>query len=630
MMKRLFVILLGVFLLLSSALRADEGSGGTGSIFRIGAGSRAISLGGAFTAVGDDPSVLFYNPAALRLNKYPRVMLNHIQLFSNFSDAAYDFAGIVYPSARAGAIGLGFLTVGTGGIRAFDEFSRETGEISYRESEGILSYAVKLPWDYFGHFTVGSSIKVLNQRVGDYSDTGTGLDIGFLYEPPYIEHLILGCNLQDIIGAETKLVSVSERVDRTLMFGAGYRYVFSNGSSLILSSQLNAPKRDDKEIRFGAEFIFKNMFAVRFGYDSEQITAGLGFGLRGFQLDYGYFSRQDVGASHPITLSANIGSSVDERLRLAEERKKREEEEYVRKVFATKVSKHIEEARKLSASDEFENALDELKIALEYDPNNKEAKRLLDDVKKKIISLQEERTKTQEKAILINQHFKLGLKYYSSNDYLLAKAEWKNVLELDPQNKKAKEYLDKTVAKLNEQISIHRLKALELEKRGKLTAALSEWNLIKMLEPENAEAKDSIERITVKLDKLRKQYKVTAEKLKAVQLFEEAAKAFGEGRYNRSIDLLRELLLLDPQHVEARKLMARAKRKITPLTDEEKQRIKQLYIAGMKSFTQDRYEEAIAQWRKILLIDPDNESVIENIKEARDRLSRMQSQGEGK
>ena len=66
---------------------AQDGSGGTRSVFSIGAGSRAIALGGAFSAIGDDASVLYYNPAALRLCRYPGVVLNHIQLFSGFSDA---------------------------------------------------------------------------------------------------------------------------------------------------------------------------------------------------------------------------------------------------------------------------------------------------------------------------------------------------------------------------------------------------------------------------------------------------------------------------------------------------------------------------------------------------------------
>ncbi|MFA4949095.1 MAG: PorV/PorQ family protein, partial [Candidatus Krumholzibacteriia bacterium] len=286
-MKR-FIVTISIVCALSVAAGhadAQEGTGGTRSIFSIGAGSRAIALGGAFSAIGDDASVLYYNPAALRLCRYPGAVLNHIQLFSGFSDARYDFLGLVYPTISAGSIGLGIMTVGTGGIKGYDEFSRETEEFSYRESQVALGYALDLPWQYIGVVTAGSSIKVLSQRVGAFSAAGTGLDIGFLYRPKYVRRIAIGCNLQDIVGAETKLVTLIDKVDRTIMVGAGYTYPFTNGSSLSLALQMNAPQRDKKEFRFGAEYLFRNYISVRVGYDSEMITAGLGIGWHGFSFD---------------------------------------------------------------------------------------------------------------------------------------------------------------------------------------------------------------------------------------------------------------------------------------------------------------------------------------------------------
>ena len=621
-MKRLIVatsIVCALFLAAGYAA-AQEGTGGTRSIFSIGAGSRAIALGGAFSAIGDDASVLYYNPAALRLCRYPGVVLNHIQLFSDFSDAAYDFVGFVYPTISAGSIGLGVMTVGTGGIKGFDEFSRETGELSYRESQMILGYALDLPWRQIGDVTLGSSVKVLSQRVGESSASGTGLDVGFVYRPKYVSRLSIGCNLQDIVGAETKLVTLTDKVDRTIMVGAGYTYPFQNGSSLSLALQMNAPERDDTELRFGAEYMFKNFFSVRVGYDSEMITAGFGIGWRGFSFDYGYFSRDDAGSSHPLSLSARLGESIDEKIAAQEQRRLAEEERRIQQILSKRISGHVGEAERYRTEGALGKALDELKIALEYDPTNIAVSETLAVVERTILAEEQARTQDAEKAALIGQHFRLGLDYYSKDDYVLSRAEWRSVLALDSTNANAREYLVKTEEKLGALAGEHRARAIDLEQRGQLAAALGEWNVVRTLDPESAEAKQAADRINQRLDELSRDYTQTSKKLKVMELFDGAVKAFGDGNYADASAQLGELLRLEPTHAEGRKLLLRSQRRMTPLTDKEKAQVRALYIEGMKFFTQSKYPSAIEQWKKILDIDPDNESVSKNIEEARKRL----------
>ena len=625
-LRRVTVLLIIILLSAAGSSYGQDGSGGTRSVFSLGAGSRAIAMGGAFSAIGDDPSVLYYNPAALRLNRYPAILANHIQLFSGFSDASYDFLGAVYPTLGVGSIGVGFMTVGTGSIRQFDEFSRELGEISYRESQAVLGYAFDMPWwKFLGEFTFGSSVKILNQRVGDNSDTGTGLDFGFLYHPPVLKDVVIGCNLQDVVGAETKLVAVSEKVDRTIMAGVGYSYLFDNGSALTFALQMDLPERADNDFRLGAEYRYRDMIFVRLGYDSEQITGGVGFAWRAFQVDYGYFSRDEAGSSHPVSLSARIGSSVEERIRLAEERRAREEEARLQHLFSERVSSHIKAAQQHRADGELEKALDELKIVLEYDPVNGAAAETLAVVRNAILREQERRTENAEKALLINQHFNLGLDYYSSNEYVLARAEWQNVLALDPANEQASDYLDRTERKLDEQLDHHRRRAHELESAGRHADALGEWNMVLVIDPESVEARSAIDRIGVRLEGLSRDFREASTRLVVIELFQDAAAAFGAGEYERAIRVLNDLLTRQPDHLEAIQLLRRAERRIVPLTEAQKEEVRRLYIAGMKYFAQNNYAASIREWRKILVIDPDNESVRKNIEEAENRLKKIET-----
>lgn len=622
---RKLVIALMIAAAASIPLRAtaQEGGGGTRSIFTLGAGSRAIAMGGAFSAAGDDASALYYNPAALKLNQAPTLMASHIQLFSGFSDATYDFLGLVYPTLGAGAFGVGILTAGTGAIRGFDEFSVETGEFSYRESQGILSYAFDVPWRFAGLFSVGTSVKILSQRVGEFADTGTGVDLGLLYRQNWIEGLILGVNLQDIAGASTKLVSESDKVYRTLMLGLGYRRAFSAGSALTLAVQMDMPEKADRAFRAGAEYSHKRMLSIRLGYDSDQITAGVGFGWRGYTVDYGYFSRQEAGSSHPMTVTAVIGAPLAEKISRREEQRRADEQRRLAEIFARRVAEHIDAAQRYRAEGRLENALDEAKVALEFEPGNEQAAALLEQIGGEILAEQEERARAAGTELLVNQHFGLGLKYYSSNEYILARAEWRNVLELDPGNARALDYLERTEARLAEEVEQHVQAALDNEGRGRLSAALSEWNIVRMIDPGNEQAAAAIERISRSMEALDRDLRDASHRLQVIELFEQAAAAFGAGRYEESAVLLRRVLERQPDHEEAMDLLRRAQRRMTPLTDEEKEQVRRLYIEGMTHFAKKDYLSAIAAWNSILEIDPENGSVIRNIEEARQRLRKL-------
>ncbi len=361
------------------------------------------------------------------------------------------------------------------------------------------------------------------------------------------------------------------------------------------------------------------------GYDSESFTAGIGFTWHGYAFDYGYFSREEAGSSHPITLSARLGKPLEQQIAEQDEARRIEEERMLNDLFAARIASHIDAADSLRGAGELESALDEVKIALEYDPGSERALTLRDEIGTAILAAQAERAKDSEKELLINQHFELGLRHYNANEYILARAEWRNVLEIDPENVEALGYLRRTEEKLDEQLQSHVSTAAEYERTGRLPEAIGEWNIVSMIEPDNAEAAAAIERIKLRINSMSRDYNEANRKLQTIDLYERALTAFSEGRYEDAVTLSQQVLQLDPAHEGAKDLINGAQRRMRPLSDEENEEIRTLYIQGMTYFGQKEYEKAIEIYSRILEINPYNESVRKQVEEARQRLKKLES-----
>ena len=283
------------------------------------------------------------------------------------------------------------------------------------------------------------------------------------------------------------------------------------------------------------------------------------------------------------------------------------------------------QAADADSASELESALDEVKITLEYDPGNERAVVMREEIQAELMAEQAERTRNAENGLLISQHSELGVKHYTDNEYILARADWRNVLAIDPENEQALDYQRRTEDKLDERLQSQLSAAAADERAGRLPEAIGKWNIVLMIDPENAEAPDAIERLKRSIDSMSRDYQEANRQLKTIDLYNRAVTALAEGRYEEAITLARQVLQLDPDHAEAKELITMAERRMQPLSDEQNEEIRTLWIEGHKYFEQKDYVNAMDVWSKILLINPDNESVRKNIEEAKQRLKKLET-----
>ncbi len=83
MHKKLFLLATFISLFISQSNAQTVFAKYAGEFMAIGVGGRALGMGGAFTAVANDITAGYYNPAGLANLNYPQVSLMHAEQFGS-------------------------------------------------------------------------------------------------------------------------------------------------------------------------------------------------------------------------------------------------------------------------------------------------------------------------------------------------------------------------------------------------------------------------------------------------------------------------------------------------------------------------------------------------------------------
>ncbi len=187
-MKR-WLLLMG----LPGALLAD--SFDAGAVFLlIFPGARATGMGAAFSAIADDATASYFNPATLASFSVPEFALVHSPWLRSLApDMYYDFLGAVYPlPGDRGVIGGHIIYLNLGRIEiqdpvpaAWNPFSVAL-QVSYaREVIPRLSVGIggKIIYDFLAPVDVLRAVFQTNVEGGDAASVA--LDAGVWYRAPY-------------------------------------------------------------------------------------------------------------------------------------------------------------------------------------------------------------------------------------------------------------------------------------------------------------------------------------------------------------------------------------------------------------------------------------------------------------
>ena len=301
---------------------------------KLGAGARAVSLGGAYVAEANDMSAVYWNPAG-----FARLTGNQLQLSNTqyLADINYNFVAYGTSVDRFGSIGLSLLMVESGEMDVRTEIQPEgTGE-----RFNVLSFALQLTYarNLSRQFSIGGSVKLVQERIWHSQASSIAFDIGTLFTTP-LPSLRLGASMsnlgpkmrmdgRDVLFSEdpapnadgtAEIVNAQYRMDgfsMPLLFRVGLAWdALDTGTHHILMTVDAAHPNDNSEyVNTGAEYVFRDLIAFRIGYrnlfepDTEQgITAGGGLMIRihrdlAARIDYAYADFGRLTQTHWFTFN---------------------------------------------------------------------------------------------------------------------------------------------------------------------------------------------------------------------------------------------------------------------------------------------------------------------------------------
>jgi len=338
-MKKNILIALAVLVAIGGPAGATTFSkvGTAGAQFlKIGAGARAEGMGEAFSAVVDDATAMYWNPAGLALAKKQEVTFTHNQWLG---DIKHEFIGYCLPMGGNGTIGMNLIVLNVGEMPVTTvELGEESGEFFTCVD---WAFAIGYGRNLTDKVAFGATAKVIQQRIWDMKASAFAMDLGVLAKTGYkslriaASLLNFGTDIQykggqlidafnwndygDAPQQTQNLEYVTSSSPLPLSYRLGMAYDFVDGPAHKLTGAFDYvhPNDGSEKQNLGMEYGFNKMLFVRAGMrvdidarddgNAYSPTFGLGvnygFGMLKTKVDYAYADYGNLSTVHRIALA---------------------------------------------------------------------------------------------------------------------------------------------------------------------------------------------------------------------------------------------------------------------------------------------------------------------------------------
>jgi len=237
------------FSLAQFAIASDSG-GFAGAFLRNGVGSRALGMGGAYTAVAEGAEAVYFNPAGLSFS-------DKVNFSSGYKALSLDrhltFAAISFPIRNEATMAASWLNAGVSDVTGRGNSRQIYGEIKDSNNAFALSFA-KMIRDLI---SFGANLRYVQTKLDDIDVFTVGFDAGVLATP--YDNIFVGAVAQNI-GSEFRWDTgtywnqggtYTEKIPIVFKFGMSARLF---AEKFIPSIDFETSDKSEFKFRAGAEY----------------------------------------------------------------------------------------------------------------------------------------------------------------------------------------------------------------------------------------------------------------------------------------------------------------------------------------------------------------------------------------
>ena len=310
-----------------------------------------------------------------------------------------------------------------------------------------------------------------------------------------------------------------------------------------------------------------------------------------------------------------------------------EQEAAAQKAAEDARQKRIDQAKAYMNEGKYANATNILNALLKADPNDKEAQELLNQIKE--LQKKAEQEAIDEAARAREQKLEQAREYIKNGKLDLALSTLNGILKTNPDDAEAKALVEEVKnlkAKEAEEAAAKARQARLDQARKfidekKYTNAINVLNGLLKTNPNDAEAKALLEEAQSKkkIEDDENAAKARAEKL------DQARKNIDEGKYANAISILNGLLKTDPNDSQAKALLEEAKAKQQKANEEAAAKAREAKLAQAKTnIEQGKYANAISILNGLLKTDPNDSQAKALLEEAKAKQQKANEEAAAK